>query len=326
MNALRCIHACVVVLAVSSGCASEEFTDESKAPLVRAPQEYSNASVTWFQDEERRYGLRTTDGKQVLAPTYDDVRHYSEGLAAVNLGAEWVFPGIPDGGEWGYVNESGELVIPIQFQYANDFSDGLANVSNWASGEGTMFIDRSGVVQIRIPNANAGDFREGLAPVHRDRSLKGEGWLTEYIDKTGATVFTVKGYGEEFYDGFAVVIVRGGKAKSNEGSSYGYINRKGEVAIEPRFGEALHFSDGLAAVRTQKTTVYGMGDQWGYIDQFGKFVIDPIYNEARPFRDGKAMVHEGGQLILVYDAPCYWEGGSWWLIDKQGKQIGKIVD
>ena len=140
-----------IVLALIAGCAKDESTDTSTVPVVPATRQRSTASVVWFQDEDLRYGLRHQDGRQVLAPMYDDVRPFAEGLAAVNKGAKWVFPGVPDGGEWGYVDESGELVIPIQFQFAGDFSEGLASVSNWSSGEGTMFVDRLGVVQLRIP-------------------------------------------------------------------------------------------------------------------------------------------------------------------------------
>ena len=259
----------------------------------------------------------------IIQPTYSDVRPFCDGLAAVNLGAKWVRPGISTGGKWGYVDASGQVAIPIQFDFASDFSHGLARVSNYGSS-GVTFIDRQGHIQIRIADGTAGDFREGLAPVYHDRSTDGQDWETRYIDTSGDTEFEVGGYGEEFHEGLAVLIVRGGKASSNENKSYGFIDRSGRTAIEPRFGEASHFSDGLAAVRTEKTTVYGMGDSWGYVGKDGEFQIDPIYNEARPFQNGRAAVHEGGELVHVLDAPCYWEGGTWWTIDKTGKRIGRI--
>lgn len=323
MNSSHCFAVLLLTICASTGCDGNHL---KAIPIVSKPQQNGSASVRWFQDDDSHYGLRDNEGVELLSPTYDAVQPFAEGLAAVNVGAKWVFPGFPEGGEWGYVNESGVLVIATQFQYVNEFSEGLANVANWSSGEGTMFIDRQGVIQIRIPEGNAGDFREGLAPVYHDRSLKGQDCLTNYIDTSGETKFSVDGYGRGFWDGLAVLVVRDGKSASNEESSYGYIDTTGTVVIQPKFGAALHFSDGLAAVCTNSPPVNGMGDSWGYINPSGDYVIDPIYNEAKPFRDGQAMVHEGGELMLVYDAPCFWQGGTWWLIDAKGVKIGRIAE
>ncbi len=129
------------------------------------------------------------------------------------------------------------------------------------------------------------------------------------------------GWAEQFHQGLAVVIVRGGEAQSDENSSYGYIDHEGKVVISPRFGEAHDFSEGLAAVRIKKTTVYGRGDAWGYIDKTGKYQIEPVFNEAHSFQGGIARVHMGGTLRVFYDAPPFWEGGEWWLIDACGKRV-----
>ena len=246
-----------------AGCTlSEQQPDNNSVPIVSESEDGKN-EIEWFEVNDL-YGLRDNNGTEILNPTYNDARPFHDGLAAVNVGAKRMFPGILDGGKWGYVNNSGKLVIPIQYDFAFDFSEGLANVSDLGS-TGITFIDRQGNIQIRIPKGTAGDFREGVAPVYLDRSLDGQDWETEYIDTNGKTKFSVEGYGEEFYDGLAVLIVRNGKAVSNENSSYGFVNRTGKTVIEPRFGEALHFSDGLAAVRTEKTTVYGMGDSWAIL-------------------------------------------------------------
>ncbi len=129
------------------------------------------------------------------------------------------------------------------------------------------------------------------------------------------------GWAERFHEGLAVVIVRGGEAQSNENKSYGYIDGEGKMAIHPQFGEACEFSEGLAAVRTKKTTVYGRGDTWGYIDTTGKYQIEPVYNEAHSFKDGVASVHLGGTLQVVSHASPFWEGGEWLQIDTCGKRV-----
>jgi len=277
----------------------------------------------WFESQDKKWGFCDTHGNIILEPKYDEAKPFSDGMAAVNRGAKWQFPGRLMGGEWGYVSTTGELVVPIQYQFAFDFSEGFAQVAK-PSGNLTQFIDRAGRVVLTIANASAGDFREGLAPVHEDNSLKGKDWRTRYIDPTGETKLTVDGYGEEFHEGLAVVTVRGGEAVSEAGTSYGYIDKEGRTVIRARFGEALPFSDGLAAVRTKKTTIYGKGDSWGYIDKTGEYVIEPKFNEAKSFQNGFAKVHMGGALMEVFDAPWYWKGGDWWLIDKEGILVKKF--
>ncbi|MGI9474260.1 MAG: WG repeat-containing protein [Rubripirellula sp.] len=311
----------VVILVAMSGCGHQASEDLPKLPLLDWPVRKVDGAPSWFQADDLRYGLHDAGGDELLPPTYDDVRSFSEGHAAVNQGAKWVFPGVPDGGKWGYVNDVGELTIPLQFQYANDFSDGLACVSNWSTGEGTMFIDRDGEVQIRIPDGNAGDFREGLAPVHRDRSLQNEGWLTEYIDKSGDVQFEVRGYGEEFYEGLAVLSLRSGNL---ERRLHGYIDQQGSVVMDHIFADAKQFSEGLASVRVAAIKGSEPEELWGYIDRNGTSIIKPIYNEAFPFYQGKAVVHQGGRLLMMEDAPCEWEGGNWWLIDRTGKKLARI--
>jgi hypothetical protein len=69
-------------------------------------------------------------------------------------------------------------------------------------------------------------------------------------------------------------------------TSFGYIDRNGEVKIENRFGEARSFSEGVAAAM--------LDEEFGYIDRSGTFVIKPRFDEAGPFKDGLARVSEKG--------------------------------
>lgn len=63
---------------------------------------------------------------------------------------------------------------------------------------------------------------------------------------------------------------------------YGYIDKQGNMAIEPRFKNALSFSEGLAAVK--------IDGKWGYISQSGKIVIEPRFESAYSFSEGLAKV------------------------------------
>jgi hypothetical protein len=267
--------------------------------------------MIWFlSSKEKKWGLADDQGRVILSPTYDDVERFSEGLAAVNLGAQWQRPGIQMGGKWGYVNKEGELVVPLKYEYVHPFSDGLANVSV-ASGAGERFIDRSGKpVMALLAQDITTHFGEGLAPIHTNLGL------TCFVDQQGNTQLSVTGFAEEFHEGMAVF-----RPASIE-DLYGYVDRHGKVIIRPGFGEVQPFSEGLAAVSTAKPAVDRRDSTWGYIDKTGEYRIAPVFNEARPFRGGVARVHMGGTFNPpFFHRRAFWEGGDWWWINSAGRKL-----
>jgi hypothetical protein len=222
-------------------------------------------------------------------------------------------------GRFGFRDEMGRVVIPATFEWAYEFTEGLAQVSD---GHSRRFIDTQGRTVITLEAcSHAGHLREGLIPVYFDRSLHGQDWQTRFINTKGETVFTVDGYASEFREGMSVVIVR--DSPDMKQARFGFVNSDGEVVVVPQFAEAQDFSEGLAGVRTAKTTGwYGKGDTWGYIDTTGEMVVPPVYNEVHPFSNGVARVHVGGTLKEhAVHAPPVWEGGEWKRINRQGHVI-----
>lgn len=83
-------------------------------------------------------GYLGLNGDWAISPQFDGLTDFSEGLAAVNLGAKC---GI--GGKWGYINKDGATVIPVRFLSAGMFHDGQACVSEKIREE---VINRTGNV------------------------------------------------------------------------------------------------------------------------------------------------------------------------------------
>lgn len=112
----------------------------------------------------------------------------------------------------------------------------------------------------------------------------------------------------------------------------GYINREGNIVINPQFIQASTFSEGLAAIR--------LGEKWGFIDSNGEIIINPQFDLVKDFSDGMAPVQVGnkwgyidmrGKLVInpQFDevdrfaegmAPIR-RGEKWGFIDKGGKNV-----
>lgn len=87
-----------------------------------------------------------------------------------------------------------------------------------------------------------------------------------------------------FHEGLAMV---GKRMGARNGYRYGFIDEQGNEQIPPRFNNAKHFSEGLAAASQR--------GKWGYIDQQGQWKIPPIYEEANSFANGFSQVKLEGK-------------------------------
>jgi hypothetical protein len=90
---------------------------------------------------------------------------------------------------------------------------------------------------------------------------------------------------------------------------FGFINREGEIVIEPAFYNIGRLGDGLIPVQPEKDGPYG------YMDCAGKMVIEPQFTFAREFSSGLAWVGMGDGL----NASMQVLNGKWGVIDKSGR-------
>jgi hypothetical protein len=225
----------------------------------------------------------------------------------------------------GYIDLNGKIVIPAQFDGADNFSEGLASVK---IGDKYGYIDSTGKVVIPPRFNFIGEFKNGLAEISLNGMYNGK------IDKTGKIVITPstpipsplvnndrdpdldrdvltrieqKGkYGYE--DGSRKIII---PAQFDSAADrfvedmawvrvkglIGYINNKGKTIVSPQFDSSSgagvgNFDGGLARVCLQK--------KCGYIDKTGKIVIPLKFNDAaQEFKDGLAWVKIGDRLGYI---------------------------
>ncbi len=183
-------------------------------------------------------------------------------------------------GKWGYIDKTGKVAIPFTYNGASNFREGLALVGKngkWG------YIDKTGKVAIPFIYDDAGFFSKGMATVCKNKK-----W--GYIDKTGkvAIPFIYNG-ADDFSEGLA-------RVKKDE--KWGYIDKMGKVAIPSIYDWAEDFSESLATVKKN--------GKWGFIDKMGKTVIPTIYDSAWPFSKGLARVKKDGK---------------WGDIDKTGRWV-----
>ena len=143
------------------------------------------------------------------------------------------------------------------------------------------YVDKSGRFVIKPQFKDARPFSEGLAVVN----------FNQYINKNGNLLFKIKGgFGADFHEGLAVARIFG---KEGNKDKYGFIDKKGEFAIEPKFDSATDFSEGLALVH--------MGEEIYAIDKAGEFVFKCDFKKSDILQINKYS--EGLALVCFADQP-----------------------
>lgn len=103
-----------------------------------------------------------------------------------------------------------------------------------------------------------------------------------------------------------------GLAKFQQNGLWGFVDRNGNVAIQPQFKYAGRFSRERAAVQSATSEL------WGFIDTRGHYIVYPQYCSLAAFSesDGLAGVYKNG-----YKQGDECVGGKWGYIDTSGRFV-----
>ena len=272
------------------------------------------------------------DASPLSSTTFDEAEPFSEGFALVGV-VRTNFYDRHFGGysgtrmAYGFIDQTGQVVIQPKFLSAASFSDGLSRVSipegDWfGESEDYIFIDKqerrvSPRLEYALP------FQDGLALAMSKRHKLGfintDGdfvihFETEdrvYPGHTSPVIWTRYGFIDT--NGVQVIPPRYSRARPfSDGLAFvdkgkrGFINKKGEQVITLAGSMLpLDFSEGLAAVE-----VYDSQKKerlCGYIDRNGDFVIAPQFYGGRHFSQNRAAV----KIVDSF-------GNSWGYIDRAG--------
>lgn len=235
--------------------------------LLISLNSFSQAKLIPFE-EKGKFGFKDAkSGKQIVEPKYDKASSFVEGMCAVKSGLTW-----------GYVNEKGQLVIPMKFQDARDFAQGLACVrlcddNKLVKGCKYGYVDKTGKTAILFEFDDARDFKEGLAGVQADKNGP---WC--FINGQGKCEIKPKyQIANSFQKGIAVVKVNG---------KFGTIDIKGNSLIPPVYDNLTEISLGIYQAKKES--------KFGFIRANGKEIVAfGKYDKlTRPFDKGVAVVEK----------------------------------
>ena len=103
-----------------SSTTSNQYAKSNTPKRKNVKYDVVNASVNGYSivTINKRKGLMNASTKEeIVTPIYDDVTNFYDGMAAVKLS-----------NSWGYVDMSGQVVIPLKFEEAYSFNGGKAKV------------------------------------------------------------------------------------------------------------------------------------------------------------------------------------------------------
>lgn len=193
--------------------------------------------------------------------------------------------------KWGYINKSGKFSIQPKYDIAQPFAEGMG-VVRLAGNYGA--VDRSGNIVVPTAFAGMSQFTDGVAAALINQAVGGGIVATAwgFIDKEGKYLIQPRFEGvTPFGEGLIGVRKLGGL--------WGYVDIKNQPVLQPQFQEVGQFSQGLAAAKDKHL-------RWGFIDKTGKYVIAPQYIAANAFSEGLAAV---------------FKDNKWGFVDKTGKFV-----
>lgn len=256
---------------------------EVKIPFIyEGAERFADNGLAWVKLDQK-FGMIDTTG-QVITPMRFD-------MASENQGGRVT---VRQGNQIGYLDDKGNIAIPLEYSYGADFEDGYAVVGKTdATGDAHYgIIDKNNRVVVPLINDFVADFSDGLSSV----GIKvGNGMQYGYINQAGKLI-TPMTYDDAYdmVDGFAAVM---------KDKKWGYINKQGKVAIPLQYDDVWDFIQGTAVVKK--------ADKYGVINQKNRLIIPFEYDlithgdEDNTFdveKDGESyVINQKNQRIKLQD-------------------------
>lgn len=237
------------------------------------------------------WGFIDLNGEMTIPCQYDEVKNFSEELAAVKKNDKW-----------GFIDKTGELFIDNGFDEVRNFQEGFSAVK---IGEKWGFVDGEGRVIVECIYDEVKDFQEDHAAVMKDNK-----W--GFIDNTGTVRINLQfDDAGNFSEGKAAVKV----IEYQEGmDAWAYIDELGEIVIDYDYYSGVgglmdyvgEFQNGIAFVSKEYYSIIDESGNDIFSGNDSKFFISSLdYNQeydiipAYIYTDDSMKIRKYG-LINLY--------------------------
>lgn len=222
---------------------------------------------------------------------------------------------ITQGGQSGYIDQTGKIIITPQFGGAWGFYEERTCVQTHGSGSSKYaVIDNTGKFITPAEFSACGQFSQGLGAVAFDTDKTRRNCMDcdpfyhwGYVDREGTIVIKPQFHNaHKFSEDLAAV--------QNDDGKWGFIDKTGKTVISMDFDYAGTFSEGLAVVVVHQ--------RYGYVDHNGKLVISARFKQAQEFSEGLALVRTRGKFVAPFGitlGTAADERKEFEYIDKSGK-------
>lgn len=250
-------------------------------------QEYSNGYAV--VSKEGKYGYVNESGKYMIKPQYIYAGAFCRDYGPIQ----------DEFGEFYFVDIDGNR----RMNYPADIKLSVTRLGYVGNGEYAVgndtevyFANTDGAV-VSGPYEDAGAYSDGRTAVLKDgkwymADLQGnivsDGYLQFAMDvkrdifRNGAA-FAQNENGYVMLNGEGALIAKNQFADAKcfldetyaavkLGDTWGFVDKNGEIVIEPAYEDALSFANGFAAVKQD--------GHWGYINLEGEMAISPIFDSA----------------------------------------------
>ncbi len=267
-------------------------------------------------NKDGKCGLSDAHGKVIVPAIYDFIFPFVDGFAVVSNGSFF-------NGEKGVVNIEGKEIIPVKHRKIHFLSEGHFLVYKTYSI--CAFFDTAGkqVSEDLEPSGHNGitSLKEGLARLE----LNYQEYV--FIDVTGKQTIA-----ESFY---TAGLFCDGLARVQSSTLWGFIDKKGDYIIPPKYSYVQSFNENLAAVAI---TTPNDKKSWGYINTKGEEVVAPQYENVSCFHRGRALVCKSlgnyqyayllidttGEVVEELDGHFYMDGYNFSIIAERNGKFGII--
>lgn len=208
--------------------------------------------------------IKEAEPEWIYKGKFDTGTDFKDGMARIQVGFN-------ERAVYGFINDSGKLIVPVKYHSATEFENGYAR-AGFNSGMG--LIDRDGRIVLQLKYTEAAYSGTGKTAIVADKAFN-----YALIDFSGREITPYK-YQEirKFNSGLALVKLK---------SRYGYIDSTGTEVIPCTYHDADSFYDDIARVSKNGRT--------GYIDTSGREIIPLIFDKGENCVNNIIIVAKDGK-------------------------------